>query len=486
MRTQDLFKRLSSPTYNIPLDVFRIGVGLLSFVYFLRSLFEAPYFMGKESLINHQMVQKIFWYTWQPLFSSEMSSGFVQGILGISMVMSLLLVIGLHTRLMAFLLYLIVVCSYRFHFLVFFVDDVVMHLLLFWCFVLPTGKTLTLLPWLKDRSIQSQWLKTKTDGFTLNLFLYNIALIYFVAGISKFTSPLWLEGVALLAVLKLPMGWFAQFHLENHEALLKFANYIALLCEPLFAMIIFLKPWNRLKLFLGVALAFFHLFIIATLDVPMANIGCLILAPILFHQELMDLILKKKRVPTEAQALVYPQKRWAKAIALFTVIFLTGSMGCSLMQNQWRSARSSSAETGGKIQTFFYSGLWSIGLAQGYRLLDWIDERNFHQVFSIHEQEGENIKNYSRSELVPLGMRGSLILSYISDITWMYVAPEHIEDVRVDIKRRLSDMYCRERKNKTAVEVWQALTRIDSFAPDYQKPELLLKFTCENFKTSVI
>ncbi len=479
-----------SGTYAIPLDCFRIGVGLLSFIYFLRSLIEAPYFMGRDGLINHELVQKIFWYTWQPLFFPSMTSSTIQIMLAMAMLLSLLLVIGFKTRVIAFILYLIVVCSYRFHFLVFFVDDVVMHLLLFWCFILPTGHTLTFFSWFKNKKIMNEWKKIRVEKLTLKLFLANIALIYFVAGVSKFTSPLWSEGVALLAVLKLPMGWFSNLNLESYKTILKTGNYLALFIEPLLALIIILKPWSKVKIILGMALALFHFFIILTLDIPFANLGCLILVPLLFRQELMDLLNKEK---SHTQKII-PNHKWASILASFVVLFLTGAMSCALFQNQWRKARrvtglqavaetkSLSADSGGAIQSFFYSGLWITGLAQGYRLLDWIDERNFHQKISITESTDEESKTNRSARLTPIGMRGSLIMTYISGITWMYVDPQFIDELRLDIQARLASMYCRKVEKKTEVEVWQSLTRIDSFQPHYRAAEILLRFRCENFR----
>ncbi len=454
--------------------------------------------MGQESLINHQLVQKIFWFTWQPLFSPSMSVVTVQVILSIGILLSWLLIVGLQSRASAFILYFMVVCIYRFQFLVFFVDDVVMHLLLFWCFLLPTGKTLTLFPWLKNKKIAEHWLELKTDNFLLHLFLYNIALIYLVAGLSKLSSQLWIDGIALFAVLKLPMGWFSHNNLESLETSLRIGNYLALIFEPLFVLLVLLSKWSKLKMLLALALVFFHIFIVLTLDVPMANLGCLMLIPIIFRHELMDLVTKNKKKRIDATEVMIPSHRLSKYLAVTMVIFLTGAMFCAMTQNQWRKAkrvsgkdsvaevRTSSADSGGRIQTFFYGGLWAMGLAQGYRLLDWIDERNFHQTITISEDQGSVKKTYSRSSLVPAGMRGSLILTYISDVTWMYVDPDHIDELRQDIRLRLSRMYCKKLKTKTHVEVWHALTRIDSFQPLYSQPEILLRFSCDNYTASLI
>jgi hypothetical protein len=200
----------------------------------------------------------------------------------------------------------------------------------------------------------------------------------------------------------------------------------------------------------------------------------------------MEVLFKKN------QSESYEQ-RFSKEhfVPTLMIVFLTGAMTCALTQDQWRKAKrvtgteakaeikSSSADTGGMVQTVFYGGLWVMGLAQGYRLLDWIDERNFHQKIEIHEYDGKTKQIFPRSKLVPVGMRGTLILTYINDITWMYVNPDYIDELRLDIKNRLIQMYCRNLKNKTTVEIWHTITRIDSFNPRENPKELMLQFVCE-------
>ena len=485
-----MLKNIQS-TFALPLDIFRIAVGCLGLIYFLRIMYDAPYFLEQQGLINHELVRDIFWYTWQPLFHPAMSDGAVYFILGVGTVFSTLLIMGFKSRPIAFVLYFIVVCIYRYQFLVLFVDDVIMHLLLFWCFVLPTGKTLTIKEWMKDKKIVEEWKNQKVDGFTVKLLLFNIALIYFVAGVSKYTSTLWMNGTALYAVLKLPLGWFSDYPLENFKMLLQGGNYLALLFEPLFVLLVILKPWNKFKLFLGLSFIIFHTTIILTLDISIANIGCLLLTPIIFRHEIMDVIRKNKSLEKRSEV---PINKFGNCLATLMIFFLTGAMALALTQDQWRQAKrvtgkdatakvvQSSADSGGKIQTFFYGGLWAMGLAQGYRLLDWIDERNFHQKITVIEEESGLKKEFDRLSLVPIGMRGSLILSFISEVTWMYVDPKRIDELRSDIRLRMKAIYCRHLETKTNVNVWHVIGRVDSFTPKLNAPEILLSFSCENFK----
>ena len=45
-------------TYALPLDLFRVLVGLLSFAYFLKILRDAPLFSDPNGLIDHALVQE--------------------------------------------------------------------------------------------------------------------------------------------------------------------------------------------------------------------------------------------------------------------------------------------------------------------------------------------------------------------------------------------------------------------------------------------
>ena len=82
------------------------------------------------------------------------------------------------------------------------IDDCIAHLLLFWVVMMPAGRTLS---W---RGRSPTWREDKTPAsFVVQLATSNVALLWFVAGVTKWWSAMWLEGRALHAILRLPIAW---------------------------------------------------------------------------------------------------------------------------------------------------------------------------------------------------------------------------------------------------------------------------------------
>ena len=102
---------LLAPTDALPLDLFRIAVGLLAVAYLVRAAFEAPYFSSPDGLIDHELSEKIFPYTIQPLFRPWMTIGHLRTILGVSCLLAFGIVFGTAPRICAFVLYLVALLS---------------------------------------------------------------------------------------------------------------------------------------------------------------------------------------------------------------------------------------------------------------------------------------------------------------------------------------------------------------------------------------
>jgi hypothetical protein len=126
-------------------------------------------------------------------------------LIGFACIGSLGIIVGYKVKLTAGVPFLIATCIQRWNFAVMFVDDAIMHLLLFWLILLPVGKTLVLSQWLKEgNSCFARWLHTKVPGFAVSCIIGNICWIYFFAGVTKLTSPLWREGFALYQFFSFP------------------------------------------------------------------------------------------------------------------------------------------------------------------------------------------------------------------------------------------------------------------------------------------
>ena len=376
-------------TYALPVDLFRVLVGLLSCAYFLQILREAPQFSNPNGLLDHELAQELFWYTRLSLFQPGIELPLLQTVFVLASVASLALALGYRVKLMAALLFVVAVSTYRWNFLIMYVDDGIMHLLLAWLLLLPVGHTLVLHEWLADRhgSVE-RWKQALVPGAAVYCFLANLALLYLVAGLWKWASPMWRDGLALYAILKLPIAYQPDFWQPGHLPVLKIANYFALALEPLLPLMFVLPTNHRLKWALGAALLGFHLGILATLKIPYANIASTAALVIVFRDELMQLIGGR------APGLPHRERPYtldsSARIALLFVGGLAMTMLWDLRAPAWRApagdvragSRTSEQRTDDSHLAFrsnpMYVPLWVVGIAQSYRLFDWIDERNFY------------------------------------------------------------------------------------------------------------
>ena len=209
-------------TSALPLDLFRILAGLLCVAYFGTLIVQAEDFSNPDGLLDHVLLQQIFWFTRLSLFHPGLTLSALYGILGLACVGAWGIVLGYRVRLCAAVLFVIAVSTYRWNFLVIYVDDAFMHLLLFWLMLLPVGHTL--LPWeLRHgwHACLTRWRRVTVPGTTQWCFLANVCLIYLVAGLWKLASPLWQQGFALYATLRLPIAYAPDFWDPQHLPLLQ-------------------------------------------------------------------------------------------------------------------------------------------------------------------------------------------------------------------------------------------------------------------------
>ena len=135
---------LCRPTHALPIDIFRVLVGLLSSAYFLHLFAQVGDFSGPDGLIDHNLTRQLFWYTRIGLFEPGMTAEMFRFVFLFAAIASWGLVIGYRVKAIAAALFLIAVSAYRRNFIVIYVDDAIMHLVLFWLLLLPIGRTLVL------------------------------------------------------------------------------------------------------------------------------------------------------------------------------------------------------------------------------------------------------------------------------------------------------------------------------------------------------
>ena len=457
--------RLRRETYALPVDLFRILVGLLSFSYFLSLLAQVPDFSSPHGLVDHVLVRQIFWFTRLSLFFPGLPDWFFYAVFALGCVGSAAIVLGYRIKWWAALLYLIAVSTYRWNFVVMYVDDSIMHLMLFWLLVLPVGRTLTLAEIRRDgRRCWDRWVRSTVPGTAVYCVLGNLCLLYLVSGLWKFESPLWREGFALYATVRLPIGWFPNFWTPRSLPLLAVGNYATLVIEPLLPVVLLQRPGHPLKWVGLVGLLLLHLGIIATVRIPFANVACIAGAVLFFREEIMRAVLRRSGVTVE---LRYAQHSDAAGrVAVTFLIVLSVAMTRRLPID----ALSHPA----------YAVLWMGGFAQDYQLFNWIDTKNWYgenRVLSIaHGPKGEPVEP---GVMFPTSLRGVLLQAYLHDVRWIKVPEEDRPALKQSILTRLAQRYC-DWRHDDSVMVLADTQRVEpgNEALDHPETKFLMEFQC--------
>ncbi len=166
-----------------------------------------------------------------------MPIGVLRSVFLLACVASILVIIGYQTKADAAVLFVVAVSALRWNILVVYVDDAIVHLVFFWLILLPVGTTLSLQGWLENGTgALDVWYAATVPGASVRFFLANMALVYVTAGAYKFTSPMWLNGTALHAILKLDIAWTPDFWGLRYRWILRVGSYWALIVEPLLAL----------------------------------------------------------------------------------------------------------------------------------------------------------------------------------------------------------------------------------------------------------
>jgi hypothetical protein len=498
-----LRQSLTRPTDALPLDIFRVLVGLLAFAYFLQTLLNASDFSGPNGLIDHELSQKIFWFTRIGLFQPGLGLGVLQAIFIIACLCSWAVILGYRVKIFAALMYLIAVSTYRWNFLVMYVDDSIMHLAIFWLLLLPVGKTLVLREWLKNRAGSwDKWKYEKVPGVAVRCLIWNLSLIYLVAGLWKWTSPMWRDGTALYAIFKLPISLSPDFWGPQHLPMLKVVSYAALILEPLFPLIFILPRGHRVKYALLLALIGFHVGTLVTLRIPFANVACLAALVIPFGGELMNRLRRHSAEPTVVPS---PSRLGLSgATALVLVVALTMAMLSSIVLPRWRTpsrtyypnaltspnpAANHSGERDrfsneglGSLQWTFFSFLWCMGIAQQYQLFNWIDDRNYALHYEVIESQPNNAPRHVDPEVMfPASTRVVLLQFYLHGVTWMRIPPDREPALRESLQVRFARRFCQQAQPGGDIAVYSTLERIIPGATHVEEKRVLfMKFSCQN------
>ena len=451
------WESLSAPVYALPLDIVRVLVGLLTFAYFVRTYVEAPLFSAPDGLLDHALVRRIFPFTRISLFPESIGLAALRFAYASGCALSLLLAAGIGGPAIALVLYVLAVSTYRWNFVLMYVDDAVVHLALFWMVILPIGTTLTLPQLLGDPNASwVTWQSATVPGLGVRAFMANLALVYLVAGVWKWSSPMWRQGSALQAALLMPCSRAEWFRAPALGSWMKLGNYAALVIEPLLPLLLVAPPGSALKWSLLAAAIAFHGGIIVAMKFPFANLAMLAGLVLFFAPELMAALGEK---PLTATAIPPGPLEW---LAVATVVTLSLLF---LLNAVWfRSGATTALGRRGPSRGLnpLYIPLWLVGLAQSYRLFDWIDERNYHVRYEVTAHEpgkAPRLLDPAAMFSTPT-MRHVLLQSYLFGNLWISIDPKWLPRLRASILERYARRFCRANPDVRDVEVRAIVGRL--------------------------
>lgn len=468
----------AEPVPALPLDLFRVLGGMLCASYFIRAYWEVPDFGDPDGLIDQTLQRRALPFTRVTLLPARTSAQTLRLLYVAGCVSSVLLAVGVATVVVAPGLYLLAVSTYRRNFLVTGVDDATVHLVLFWMIVLPVGHTLTIADLWVHASPQDAWdtwNNVSVPGFGARCLLFNLALLYATAGLWKLTSPLWRSGTALSVVLSMPISYGVSARLLTWPAWwLRLSTYFVLLIEPLGALFYTQPPGSWPTWILLALLAALHIGIIATVRVAFANLALL--------AALVAFALVAFVRDARGALFVVDGSSVTDWVALGAVICLTGQVlfdaGIATLKRPDRAVNP------------FCVPLWGIGLAQSYRLLDWVDARNYDVEYDVIEHRpGHAAVAIPGTALFPRTMRHVLLQSYLIGNIWMKLEPSKSAALRFSILSRYAARYARRHAladERIEVVVHATVRRIYKDGPSCGTRTFLMRFANERGTISLI
>jgi hypothetical protein len=275
------FKTIDARRYA----VLRIAFGGLSAIYLALLLpYAGDQFSRTGWLGQLQQLALQNGGSWSLFFLAPISDSliFTYLLFALGIIAALLLMIGWHSRLMAFFTWLIWVSLWNRNSLLLDGDDAVLKLMCFYLMLSPCGNN-----WSIDKGMRQ--LPEQVPVWPLRLIQFQIALIYFVSGWVKFHSPEWLNGDILRYVLVHPQysSWDGWSLLESPVALKILAGLADFIrwWEVLFPILLLNVYTRGLALSIGVL---FHLGLLITMNLRGFPVIMLCLYPALLPGRCMN------------------------------------------------------------------------------------------------------------------------------------------------------------------------------------------------------
>lgn len=416
-------------TPALPLDLYRCLIGLTAFFYFAWLQSEWQLYTAPDGFLDHDEVRRIFWFTQIGLYQPWMGDALRHGLFYSAWAATLGVLVGWRPRLCALWSWMVGSSHLRWNFPLANLNDTTMLFPLLWCALLPVGRTLTLKTWQQ----RSEWGRVLVPGGVARLFVWNMALSYWVTGLSKIFTLYWQQGIAVFVSLQLNIsrtrGWWSPEPLWVWQA----ACWGTVLLECLLPLTLFLRPGNRLRI-LGFLTAFsLHFGIMTMIGVELAN-WLFILAWLVALRE--DLAIWWGWARSSVGVAMRNTTRYATLV--FFCIALSMSEGVPGL---------------GQAYGLGFALQWSLGLCQEYHLFDWIDR------FNTVIEPNATLDGASVPLPFPQGLRGFLLQSYLFDMRWMRLPRGQVGEWQRSLRHRVALQAARQHPDgHLEVRTW--VTRI--------------------------
>lgn len=452
----------------LPVDLYRVLMGCLVTLYYVRLLCEFPEFTAYDGYLDHELSLRIFFFAggvnlFQPWLPAAVHLlWLLLGLVGI-----LCVVVGYRVKLGALVALLVAVCDFRWNFPVANLDDTSMQLGMLWILLLPTGRTLILSEALKDPAgVWARWSAERVPSVTVWAFQANLTVIYLVTGLSKLTSSLWLDGLALFIVLRLPLASTSSWWGMDVLPATMIFNFLTLIIEPILPLVFFLRPYHLLKF--GALLAFLglHLGILLTIGIPYANFGLLCALALVFRVEINDWVTRlagRREAPRPA-----PPARLGVAVYSWFVVLIV-----ALSMTEGVPGMGPAYVPGFALQ-------WTLGMAQEYHLFDWVDKFNY----VVRQTVTVDGKPVDPGLLFPPKVRGFLVQSYLYNMRWMRVPKGQMGELQRSLKERSARQFALRYPGSGVVKVVSNVQRAtaDNLELNQGEDRLLMQFEVKDGK----
>jgi hypothetical protein len=249
---------------------------------------------------------------------------------------------------------------------------------------------------------------------------------------------------------------------------------MVMVVEPFMVVPLFMRPGHPLKIAGGTLFTAFHLFILVTLGLPFAMFGLLSTTILFFGPELTARAARWSTAPLlpPLQAAVRVTRAGRLALAFLVVLALATTRHVPVV---------------GAFNVPAYGLLWMVGVAQDYRLFNWIDRVNYDVVIKVAELGPDGAaRSRTLRAMSPSSFRAKLLIAYLHDVRWLRLPAKDRLRTRTSIAERLAGWYCRHNnRGESAVRVTSDIFRLVPSGRSYWGALMVAEFSCHAGRATI-